>query len=445
MTTIRVGERIVGAVRPRGNESRFLVSGLVDGVSTKILLDSGASVTVVSRCLLKTPWRVRRVVNTPLRVANNSCLNVVGRKRCEISIGGSSTVLDVYVVEELNSPCILRIDGLKGLGITMKFDKDQSEVSSRDLVVGSVEAPDLGEVVGKERKELLQLIEEYQDLFQPIVPGAAKDVVHRIQTDPHEPFVCRGKRVPLADQMLIEIHVEKMLEDGVISPSESPYRSPVVLASKKDGEKRFCVNFVKLNSVTVKNRHPLPFIDDLLDRTKGSKFFCVLDMSSAYWQVPLAKEDRSKTAFSTTSGHYEFNVMAFGLCNAPASQQESMRRTLKGIPQVDVLLDDVIIHDKSISALLWRLREVFQRLREKNLRLKMKKCHFMKTEVRYLGYILTGEGRKIDPEKTKVIDKFPEPKSVRELKTFLGMTTFCRKFVKDFATMEARRLLTDIC
>jgi len=401
-----------------------------------MLLDSGASVTIVNRNLVDAVYGITD--GTVLRTADCNPLELMGRKKCYISIGGMTALVDVFVSKNnLTMPCILGVDALRALNVVLNFERQRASV--RECCIGNVdmELVDTGDADGEQKRKLLNLLKEHEDLFQPIVPGAAKDVVHRIEVSDHEPFACRQKRIPLVDQKLIDEHVEQMLKDGVISPSQSPYRSPIVMASKKDGTKRFCINFCRLNAVTVKNRYPLPHIDDLVERTKGSRYFCVLDMSSAYWQVPLAEEDRPKTAFSTPSGHYQFNVMAFGLCNAPATQQESMRRTLQGIHNVDVLLDDVIIHDSTMNGLLGILRKVFQRLRERNLKLKMKKCHFMKSSVKYLGYIINGEGRHVDPEKTEVIQKYPVPTSVAELKTFLGISTFCRRFVKDFAMIAA--------
>jgi hypothetical protein len=329
------------------------------------------------------------------------------------------------------------VDGLKAMNITMRFTENSQEAKSGNVKVAAVDWTNVSigsEIDGDERQKLEKLLKKYQELFGKVIPGAARDVEHFIEVTDDIPVVCWGKRVPLVDQELIEKHVEEMLREGVISHSRSAYRSPVVLATKKDGKKRFCVNYRKLNEKTIKNRHPLPHIEDLIDRTAGSKYFCVLDLSSAYWQVPLAKRDRPKTAFSTGSGHYEFNVMPFGLCNAPATQQEFMKRTLKGLQGADVLLDDVIIHGVDKETTLLRLEAVFNRLLEQNLRLKLEKCKFLMESVKYLGYLISGSGRAVDPDKTKAIEGFPVPKSVQELKSFLGLTAYCKRFVKGFAT-----------
>lgn len=424
----------VAAVRSRDHDGRFIIDGSVEDTQCEILLDSGATASVVRASILKPGSRVRQVPETRLRAANNSFVKILGKKYCWIEIAGSRAYVDVYVAPELSSSCILGTDGLGALQVVLDFSQ-KKRATCGGVVVGSlsIEEVDFGEAKGDNHLRLQELVKEYADLFEKVVPGAAKDVCHRIVTTEHEPIYCRARRVPLRDQQIMEEYVQDMLKDGVISPSESPYRSSVVIVDKKDGKKRFCINYCKLNDVTIKNRYPLPRVDDLLDHTSGSKFFCVLDMSSAYWQVPLAPEDKWKTAFSTPSGHYHFNVMPFGLCNAPATQQEFMRRTFRGLQKVDVLLDDVIVHDVSISALLERLHVVFQRMRERNLKLKTSKCHLMKSSVTYLGHVISGEGQQVDGNKVEAIVKYPAPKTVSELRTFLGMSTFLKKFVKGFA------------
>jgi hypothetical protein len=429
---VLVGGVTVDAVKPPNYDGRFLVNGKVEGQNCSILLDSGASATVVSSSLLGGKWKLRRVSKNSLRTANNTFLPVLGKQRCWIEIAGNRAFIDVYVAEKLSSPCILGVDGLKTLKVVLDFRQQEKRALSGEKIIGSMDI-DFGQAKGEEYQMLKSLLEEYSDLFGKVVPGAAKEVQHEIKTKEHEPISCKGKRIPLLDQKMIEKHVQEMLRDGVISPSQSPYRFPVVMVDKKDGKKRFCINYFRLNEVTIKNRYPLPRVDDLLDHTSGSKFFCVLDMSSAYWQVPLAKEDRWKTAFSTPSGHYQFNVMPFGLCNAPATQQESMIRTFRGLEKVHVLLDDVIVHGKTIAEVLERLRKVFQRMRERNLKLHMKKCHFMKTSVIFLGHVISGDGLEIDKKKVVAIENFPPPKNSGELRTFLGMCAFLKKFVKNFA------------
>ena len=167
-----------------------------------------------------------------------------------------------------------------------------------------------------------------------------------------------------------------MLVKGVIEPSSSPSSAPVILVKKKDGSIRFCVDYRKLNNVTVKDSYPLPKIEDCLDALSGSQWFSTGDMASGYWQVEMQEEDKEKTAFSTGSGLYQFTVMPFGLCNAPATFERLMERVLVGLPWhiLLIFLDDVIMHAKSFDEALRRLRLVFQRFRSANLKLSPKKC-----------------------------------------------------------------------
>lgn len=416
---------------PRSDD-RFVARGTVNGLLCDILLDSGASVSVFRQDLAeKSGMRWRKCAYSTIRGAGNNFLDVSGMMKTKVKIDDKMVYVDMYVTPNLSQPCILGVDGLKALNVVMDFRKSE-------MFVNEVKYPvDVGNCDANIKEKLFSLLDDYKDLFCDVVPGAAKGVEHKIQTIPHDPIVSRMKRIPLNDQIVIEAEVKKMLDAGVIGQSKSPYRFPVVLVDKKDGEKRFCVNYRRLNDVTVKDKQPLPLVDDLLDETQGSKVFCILDMSSAYWQVSLAKEDRPKTAFSTNSGHYEFNVMPFGLTNAPATQQEAMRRILRGIPKVNVLLDDVIIHGRNNEETLCRLEEVFKRFRERQLRLKMKKCAFLKKSIRYLGFVISENGKEMDPAKTVAIRDYPKPRSVKELRSFLGMASFCRKFVAGYANIVA--------
>jgi len=193
-----------------------------------------------------------------------------------------------------------------------------------------------------------------------------------------------------------------MLRRKVIQPSSSPWASPVVLVKKKDGSTRFCIDYRKVNSITHKDAYPLPQIDDTLDTLSGSQWFSTVDLLSGYWQVEVAEEDKPKTAFTTCEGLYEFNVMPFGLCNAPATFQRLMDLVLAGIQwsQCLVYLDDVIIIGKDFEEHLYNLSSVLQKLREAGLRLKPSKCSFCQESVSYLGHIVPREGITTDPEKT---------------------------------------------
>ena len=185
--------------------------------------------------------------------------------------------------------------------------------------------------------------------------------------------------------------VSEMKDQGIIQPSISPWASPVVLVPKKDGKLRFCVDYRRLNAITKKDVYPLPRIDDILDTLGKTKYFSSLDLCLGYWQVELDEESRQKSAFATHQGFFEFVRMPFGLCNAPATFQRLMQVVLAGLDW-DICfdyIDDILVASETFEDHLCHLRQVFDRLRMANLRLKPKKCSFLKEEVLYLGHVVS--------------------------------------------------------
>ena len=234
---------------------------------------------------------------------------------------------------------------------------------------------------------------------------------------------------------IIEENIAEMLDQGIISPSNSPWASPVILVPKKDGSLRFCVDYRKLNALTIGDAYPLPRIDDTLDSLQEAKFISTLDLRSGYWQVEMDKESREKTAFVTHKGLFEFNVMPFGLMNAPATFQRLMDVVLAGVKWQCCLvyLDDVVIFSPTFEQHMTDLRNVFQALRTANLTVKLPKCQFCRREMKYLGHVITSNGIKPDPELIKAVKKFPEPRKIKDVQSFLGLTGYYRRFIKDYA------------
>ena len=219
-----------------------------------------------------------------------------------------------------------------------------------------------------------------------------------------------------------------MLSKKVIRPSCSPWASPIVLVPKKDGSVRFCIDYRKVNGVTRRDAYPLPRIDDTLDTLAGAKWFGTLDMVSGYWQVEVAEEDKEKTAFCTPDGLFEFNVLPFGLCNGPATFQRLMDLVLSGLQWSSCLvyLDDVVVVGRSFEEHLQNLESVFKRLRDAGLRLKPKKCFFLKKEVLYLGHVVSREGIATDPAKISKVAHWPEPTTTKGVQKFLGFASYYR-------------------
>lgn len=254
----------------------------------------------------------------------------------------------------------------------------------------------------------------------------------------------RARQMSPADNDELRRVLWDLTERGLIQPSKSPYGSAVLFARKKDGTKRFCVDYRALNAISRKDKYPIPRIDELLDRLKGAAFFSSLDLASGYWQIRVAPEDVPKTAFQTRYGAYEFLVMPFGLANAPATFQRLMNSTFG--PEMDeyvlVYLDDILVFSKTLEDHIRHLDTVLERLQEEKLYAKRKKCRFFQTEVQFLGHVVSAEGIRADPEKVAAIIALRQPQNVSELRSFLGCASFYRRYIQKFAHMAAP--LTDL-
>ncbi|UYV79013.1 K02A2.6-like, partial [Cordylochernes scorpioides] len=286
----------------------------------------------------------------------------------------------------------------------------------------------------KEQKELKQVLERYGDLFSSRL-GRTNLAKHRIDTEDAKPIKHKPYRVSAKERDIIKEQIDEMLTEGIIRPSSSPWSFPVILVKKRDGEYRFCVDYRKLNNVTVKDVYPIPRIDEVMDTLQGSTHFSAIDLRSGYWQVEVEERDKEKTAFTTAHGLYEFNVMPFGLCNAPATFERNMENMLGNLRWQICLcyLDDVIIYSPDFPTHLKRLEAVFRCFRESNLRLNDKKCRFAFEELEILGYITSKHGIKPAEHNIKAVRNFPRPKKVKEVQSFLGMCSYYRKFIKDFS------------
>ena len=236
-----------------------------------------------------------------------------------------------------------------------------------------------------------------------------------------------------------------MLKDHIITPSNSPWASPVVLAPKKDGSLRFCIDYRKLNAVTVRNAYPIPRVDDTLDALGEAKFISTIDLRSGYWQVEMDPDSQAMTAFISHKGLYEFNVMPYGLMNAPATFQRLMDIVLAGLKWQCCLvyIDDVIIYSHTFDQHIKDLTAVFEALRNANLTLKVSKCHFCRNEIKYLGHIITRNGIKPDPELVSAVKEFPRPQKTKDVQAFLGLTGYYRRFIQNYAKI-AKPLLKQI-
>ena len=316
-----------------------------------------------------------------------------------------------------------------------QIEKTQQEATSNNRT--SENEPDLSEtdLTQQQKGQVKKLIQSFSDIFSKR-NGRTKMLRHQIKLIPDsKPYNSPPYRYAPAKRQVIEQNLAEMKEEGIIEPSKSPWASPVVLAPKKDGSIRFCVDYRKLNSVTTKDAYPIPRIDDTLDALQEAKFVSTLDLRSGYWQVEMDKESKEKTAFITHKGLYEFNVMPYGLTNAPATFQRLMDIVLAGLKWQSCLvyIDDIVIYSPTFEQHLTDLKNVFQALREANLTLKASKCYFCRKEMKYLGHIITQNGIRPDPTLTKAVLDFPQPKTIKDVQSFLGLSGYYRRFIKNYA------------
>ena len=260
-----------------------------------------------------------------------------------------------------------------------------------------------------------------------------------VDTQNHPPIRQRPYRLPLAKRYLVEEQIKEMLEAGVIQPSSSPWASPITLQPKKNGKMRFCIDYRKVNKVSIKDSYPLPLIQDIFDQLEGAKIFSTIDLKAGYWQIPMAEEDIEKTAFVCEQGLFEFTRMPFGLTSAPSQFQRIMNKILSGFigKFVFVYLDDIVIYSQTPEEHAHHLRLVLNRLAEYHLKVNREKCTFCSTEVELLGFIVSEQGIAPNPNKTEAIRKLPIPQDVRAVRSFLGMTGYYRQCIPEYAKHAA--------
>lgn len=286
----------------------------------------------------------------------------------------------------------------------------------------------------------------YAHIFSPphgLPPHQPHDhhihLVHNAQPVNLKPY-----RYPHFQKEAMTNLIADMLKEGIIRPSTSPYSSPVLLVKKKDGSWWFCVDYRALNALTIRDRFPIPTIDELLDELKDAVIFSKIDLRSRYHQIRLVEEDIPKTGFRTFDGHYEFLVMPFGLTNAPSTFQAALNDLLRPFLRKFVLVFfyDILIFSQSWTDHLLHVEQVLALLLQQQFYAKLSKCSFGVPSVDYLGHIISNQGVQVDPGKIQAIADWPTPNSLTALRGFLGLTGFYRRFVKQYATIASP--LTDL-
>ncbi|XP_039761835.1 uncharacterized protein LOC120634993 [Pararge aegeria] len=300
----------------------------------------------------------------------------------------------------------------------------------------------IGHLTSEEANALYELCSTYSDIFHLSDDKltCTEALEHEITTSSSVPINTKSYRFPEIHKQEVQSQINKMLDNGIIKPSTSPWSSPIWIVPKKldaSGQRkwRVVIDYRKLNDITIGDSYPIPNISEILDQLGKCKYFSTLDLASGFHQIKIAERDAPKSAFSVPQGHFEFTRMPFGLKNAPATFQRLMNTALSGLQGIQcfVYLDDIVIYSYDLDTHMRNLSNIFDRLRKFHLKLQPDKCEFLRREVSYLGHIITDEGVKPNPEKTRAVEEFPIPKRPKDIKSFLGLVSYYRRFIPNLS------------
>ena len=377
-------------------------------------------------------------------MANGNIESVMGIALLPISLGGVTHKCPIRIAPGLMDVFVLGMDSAKRFGLVIhtrdeeiwmadepytkhhfgKLDEDEFEVCKGIALLS-----------GEEKEELSNFLKKVLPPPREKLP-AVKLVEHVIDTQGHSPIKQKNYRMsPKVHEALLG-EIKKLLDNELIEPSASEWCNPVVMARKSDGTYRLCIDFRKVNEVSKKDAYPLPHMTDILDKLNSARYISTLDLNKAYHQIPLSEESKEKTAFIIPGkGLYQYKRMLFGLTGAPATFQRFMDKVIthEMKPHVFAYLDDIIIVSKTFEEHLYWLDKTIKRLCEAGLTLNPDKCDFCKLRVQYLGFVVNQHGLDVDEDKVKPIFEYPRPVRIKQLRRFIGMTSWYRRFIKDYA------------
>ncbi|GJX39797.1 putative reverse transcriptase domain-containing protein [Tanacetum coccineum] len=465
--------RVYTTTRDQAAKTSGTITGIlyIDDRTVFVLFDTGATHSIISTTFAKklnmtpTPLIERVIISTPMK---NHMLIDHEYVNCPLRFDDRIRPANLLPIHMLDFDVILGMDWLASHRATI-------DCYARTVIFGNVRQPEfvyhgssplksvklisamkartlishgcqgfLASVMDTSLEspniENLSVVREFADVFPDELPGLppAREIEFGIELIPGaEPISKAPYRMAPVELKELKEQLQEMLENGFIRPSVSPWGAPVLFVKKKDGSMRLCIDYRELNRITIRNRYPLPRIDDLFDQLQGAKYFSKIDLRSGYHQLRVREQDISKTAFRTRYGHYEFLVMPFGLTNAPAVFMDLMNRIFHEYLDkfVIVFIDDILVYSKSEEEHERHLRIVLEILRQKKLYAKFSKCEFWLQQVAFLGHIVSADGIIMDPSKVEAITKWPRPTTVTEVRSFLGLAGYYRRFVEGFSRL----------
>lgn len=406
------------------NAKRIKMNISVEDQEVQALVDTGSTFSSIDQeTRTKLGLEEYTCDQITIKYGNNSTQTSNTKAKMEFWINEKDkSTADLYVVDSQNESIILGFDWMYEEDIMIR-PKTKTVFKAAQENCNSSEA--MEEII---HQKFPKLVEESEKQSLTTAPYE-----HFIDTGEARPVAMRDYRRSEIENQHIQQEVEKMLKSGVIVPSNSDWCSPVVLIDKPDGSKRFCVDYRRLNQVTIKDKYPLPRITELLDKLNGCQYLSTIDLKSGYWQLKLDSSSARKTAFIANGSLYEFTSLPFGVVNGPSSFMRLMHMVLRGMKNTLVYLDDVICFSKTKEEHEKNLEELLKRLDKFNLKISLKKCQFFQKEVKFLGFLVGGSGIRSDPEKVEVVKNWPVPKDVKGLQKFLGFCAFYHRFIANLS------------
>lgn len=413
------------------------------GESVSFLFDSGSSCSLVKEGLsnaFRGSWRKTVVYLRGIGGDDIKCTSQIFSK---IKIGEVSIDLLFHIVPDssISEPVIIGRDILKhGVGVqidngSLKFYyKERSNACDNVLNESNFSKIDT-DLVGHDRETLLKLLNKYSDCFTESIPSKrVKTGMLQINLiDPHKTVQRCPYRLAPTEKQIVREKIQQLLDAEVIRESSSPFASPILLVKKKDNTDRMCVDYRELNSNTRPEHYPLPRIEEQIDQLSGANFFSSLDMASGFHQIPIHPDSVEKTAFVTPEGQYEYLAMPFGLRNAPSVYQRCINSALNNLENKPlVYMDDVLCYSSSVAEGLQRLEEVLSALSKAGFSLNLRKCKFLKNKIDFLGYTVQSGKASPNSRKIKALTDSPPPKTATQVRQFLGLASYFRKFIQNF-------------
>lgn len=402
------------------------------------LIDSGADVCVLP---LATPKYELRPTDTKLFAANGTPIKVFGEQMIKLNLGLRRDFCWPFIVAEVTSP-IIGADFIRHYDLLIDLRRNRiidNTTKLESACTTTTHSTNIEIKTFDTSNIFADLLCDFADItkLSPYGSRTNSTIFHRIETT-GQPVFARPRRLSPDKLEAARNEFEFLLRVGICRPSNSNWSSPLHMVRKGDGTWRPCGDYRALNSITIPDRYPLPYLTDFTSNLQGKLFFSKIDLQKAFHQVPVHPDDISKTAITTPFGLFEFMFMTFGLCNAAQTFQRLIHDVLRGLDFVFPYIDDLCVASSTIEEHRKHLSIIFQRLRENNLAINLAKCEFGKSELSFLGHLLSKNGIRPLPEKVEVIRKYPKPTIAKELKSFIAMINFYRKFLPHAMTHQAK-------